>query len=81
MKTETIIEKVIDAGLSVFEHENNGDFGDDVMHLTIVGGVRRVEFYPTTETVYANAVKGKFPVFKQKNAGIKVAIRIAKSGV
>ena len=50
------------------------------MHITIIGGVRRVEFYPTTGTVYANAEKGKFPAFKQKKAGIKVAIRLAKSG-
>jgi hypothetical protein len=48
------------------------------MHITIVGGVRRVEFYPTG-TVYANAEKGKFPAFKQKKP-IKVAIRLAKSG-
>ncbi len=68
MQTERFIEKVMSAGLSVLEHENNGDFGSGVMHLTIVGGVRRVEFYPTTGTVYANAVKGKYPVFKQKKS-------------
>ncbi|WP_240725281.1 hypothetical protein [Klebsiella pneumoniae] len=50
------------------------------MHITIIGGVRRVEFYPTTGTVYANAEKGKFQAFKQKKAGINVAIRLAKSG-
>lgn len=81
MQTEMIIEKVMSAGLSVVEHENNGDFGNGIMHLTIIGGSRRVEFYPTTGTVYANAVKGKFPVFKQKKAGIEVAIQLAKTGV
>lgn len=36
MQTEIIIDKVMSAGLSVLEHENNGDFGNGVMHLTIV---------------------------------------------
>jgi len=80
MTNNPFIEKIIDAGLSVFEHENNSDFGSGTMHITIVGGVRRVEFYPTTGTVYANSEKGKFPAFKQKKAGIRVAIRLAKSG-
>lgn len=49
--------------------KNNSDFGSGTMHITIVGGVRRVEFYPTTAIVYANAEKGKFPAFKQKKLG------------
>ncbi|ENH1343585.1 TPA: hypothetical protein ACF3O9_004588 [Klebsiella pneumoniae] len=80
MKKNPVIEKIMASGLSVFEHENNSDFGSGTMHITIIGGVRRVEFYPTTGTVYANAEKGKFPAFRQKKAGIEVAIRLAKSG-
>lgn len=70
----------MDAGLSVFEHENNSDSCTGVMHLSIIGGLRRVEFYPTTGTVYANAEKGKYSVFKQRKAGIEIAIRLAKTG-
>lgn len=80
MEIKAVIDKVIAAGLSVFEHENNGDFGCGTMHITIIGGVRRVEFYPSTGMVYANAVKGKFKVARFPKAGIKTAIRLAKSG-
>lgn len=72
MKKNPVIEKVMASGLSVFEHENNSDFGSGTMHITIIGGVRRVEFYPTTGTVYANAEKGKFPAFRQKKPVLKL---------
>lgn len=80
MKTNPIIEKIMAAGLSAFEHENNSDSCSGTMHVSIIGGVRRVEFYPTTGTVYANAEKGKYPAFRKKKAGIETAIRLAKFG-
>lgn len=70
MTNNPFIEKIIDAGLSVFEHENNSDFGSGTMHITIIGGVRRVEFYPTTGTVYANAEKGKSRHSSRKKPGL-----------
>lgn len=73
-----VIEEVIKSGLSVVEHENNSGAGE-VNHLSIIGGKRRVEYYPTTGTVYANK-ENNWPKYNLKSASIKVAIKLAKEG-
>ncbi len=74
------IDHVISAGLSVLEHENNSDTSTGTMHITIVGGKRRVEFYPSTGTAYSNAVKGQFKAVRLPKAGIRAAIKLAMTG-
>lgn len=54
------IDAVLDAELSVIEHENNCDF--------------------SSGTAYSNPVKGKYKQTTIKKAGIKRAIKLAKSG-
>jgi len=80
MKKE--IGKILNAGLSVFERDNlnMNCKGMANNHLTIVGGIRKVDFWPTTGTVYANGVKGKFRAFKEKKSSVEVAIKVAKEG-
>lgn len=46
------------------------------MHWTIIGGDRTVEFYPTTNTVYANKVEGLYNKCA-RGCGIMMAIEIA----
>lgn len=75
---EKAIDKILAAGLCVHEHKNNSDSSKKVNHLSILGGVRRVEYYPTTETVYANA-RGEFKKVA-RGKGIEQAIKIAKEG-
>lgn len=77
MKVEDAIKRIVDSGLSVFEHENNSDTDSGTRHITILGGVRRVSFYPSTLTTFAPPCKGFGPV---KTSGIDAAIRIAKEG-
>lgn len=77
MKVDLAIEKIVASGLSVFEHENNSDTDSGTRHITILGGVRRVSFYPSTLTVFAPKEKD-FP--QVKTSGIDAAIRIAKDG-
>ena len=77
MKVDLAIEKIVSSGLSVFEHENNSDTDSGTRHITILGGIRRVSFYPSTLTVYAPKEKS-FP--QVKTSGIDAAIRIAKDG-
>lgn len=72
------IEKILGAGLAVMERGNNSDSSSEVNHLSIIGGVRRVEYYPSTNTVFSNGVHGKFK--KARGTGIDDAIRIAKEG-
>ena len=84
--TEKLINTILDAGLSIAERENlslttKGPAKDN--HLTIVGGVRRVEFY-TNGTVYSNRVKGKFKPYRLKGTpaseSVHDAIRVALTG-
>lgn len=72
------VEKILASGLSVYERENNSDTSDGTTHITIIGGVRPVEFWPTTGSVFASGVKGKFN--HAKGRGIADAIRIAREG-
>lgn len=78
-KMNSDIEKIMDAGFSVMEHENNSDHGFETHHLTIIGGVRRVEYYPSTGTVFANKVRGEFGKVA-RGQGVKDAIKIARDG-
>lgn len=73
-------DKVLKAGLAIMERNNTNDYYGTPMQYTITGGVRNVEFYPTTGTVFANAVKGKFKMISLKQAGIATAIKICKEG-
>lgn len=86
MKFEKLIDTILDAGLSVAERENlslttKGPAKDN--HITIVGGVRRVELY-TNGTVYANKLNGKFKAYRLKgvpiNESVHTAIRVALTG-
>lgn len=81
MKVIDAIKKIVDSGLSVFEHENNSENNSETdsgtRHITILGGVRRVSFYPSTLTVYAQKEKDFAQV---KTSGIDAAIRVAKDG-
>ncbi|QRD99805.1 hypothetical protein [Salmonella enterica] len=77
MQVRDAIEKIVSCGLSVYEHENNSEHDNEVRHLTILGGVRRVSFYPSTLTVFASKEKD-FP--QVKTSGIDAAIRVAKDG-
>ncbi|MGW1368481.1 hypothetical protein [Providencia hangzhouensis] len=74
------IDAVLDAELSVIEHKNNCDFSSGTQHISIIGGKRQVEYYPSTGTAYSNPVKGKYKQITIKQAGIKRAIKLAKSG-
>ena len=76
---KAVINKIMDAGLSVKENEHGHKF-TPVIHVTIIGGVRKVEFYPTTGTVYANPVKGEFRQVRIKKSNVETAIKVAKFG-
>ncbi len=78
--TTQAINAVLDSELSVFEHENNCEFSSGTQHISIIGGKRQVEYYPSTGTAYSNPVDGKYKRVNIKNAGIKRAIKLAKSG-
>lgn len=77
------IDKILDSGLSLAVRDGSkGDYvGDN--HMTIIGGVRRVELY-TNGTIYANRVNDKFKKINIKgmqfNQAIERAIKIAKKG-
>ncbi len=77
MTVKAAVEAIVNAGLSVMENANNSN-GGDTTHLTIAGGVRFVEFYPSTLRGYANPVNGQFEM--AKFTGIENAIRLAKTG-
>ncbi|HEK2837343.1 TPA: hypothetical protein SMT91_000192 [Proteus mirabilis] len=74
------IDAVLDAELSVIEHENNSEIVSGTQHISIIGGKRRVEYYPSTGTAYSNPIDGKYKRVIIKKAGIKRAIKLAKSG-
>lgn len=67
------IDQILSAGLSAVENDGSFDSG----HLTIIGGVRRVQFWTTTGTVYSDK-EGDKPAVKGR--GIKSAIHLAKYG-
>lgn len=75
-KMDQDIETILDAGLSVMERENNSDSSKQVNHLTIIGGKRRVDYWPSTNSVYSAGVKGKYK--SKRGNGVLDAIRIAK---
>lgn len=75
-KVQQAIEDILAAGLSIAEHDNNSGNGK-VNHLTIIGGKRRVEYYPTTSTVFANKTETQAPV-KRRESNVQVAIKLAK---
>ena len=68
---QELIEQFLNAGLTVIEMDEKSG------HLKILGGVRHVEYYATTGTVYANSVEGKYPQVKGK--GVEFAIKVALS--
>lgn len=78
MTVAEAIEQILDAELSVCEHENNSCSHTGTTHLTIVGGKSSVEFWPSTGTVYANGIKGQCKAVKSN--GIRNAIKLAKAG-
>lgn len=74
------IETANAEGLTVVEHFPGALHTTQIVnHLTLVGGMRKVDFYPTTDTVYANPVHPIFPKCV-RGKGIHEAIRIAKKG-
>jgi hypothetical protein len=86
MNKNQIIDTILNAGLSLAEHENmsldtKGPALDN--HFTIIGGKRRVELY-TNGTVYANKKARYYKSFKLKgtpiNESIKIAIQVALTG-
>jgi len=83
-KIKLAADKILAASLSIFERENNSDTSElGINHLTIVGGVRRVELY-FNGTVYANKVKDKYKKVNIKglcfNEAIDKAVKVAKKG-
>ena len=74
------IEQINESGLGVVECANNGETKSThpVTRLIIIGGARRVEFYPSTGTAYSNGVKGKMKA--ARGSCLADAIRIAKQG-
>lgn len=74
------IDAILDAELSVIEHANNSEIVSGTQHISIIGGKRQVEYYPSTGTAYSNPVDGKYKRVNIKKAGIKRAIKLAKSG-
>lgn len=78
---DKIIEQILNAGLSVAEMSNNSDSSNVVNHIVIIGGKRRVNYWPTTQTIYCDGIKGKARAIKLKNMPISKAIAIAKKGI
>ena len=74
------IDAILDAELSVIEHANNSEIVSGTQHISIIGGKRKVEYYPSTGTACSNPVKGQYSRIVIKKAGVKRAIKLAKSG-
>lgn len=72
------IEDIMNAGFTVIEHHNNSGNGE-TNHLTIVGGRRKVDFWPTTGTVFAPK-EAKLSTYRLRSASVKVAINLARFG-
>ena len=77
---EQSIEKVLAAGLSVFERENQSKSSKVNNHITIAGGIRRVDYWPPTGTVQCPNVKGIYKKMTIRDSNIETAIYIAKNG-
>lgn len=80
MTEQQMIEKVMSAGLSVAQHDNSQGFGKPTEHYSIIGGARRVEFYPSTGMIYSNPVNGKFKQARIPKSNIDRAIKLAVTG-
>ena len=80
MTEQQMIEKVMSAGLSVAQHDNSKGFGKPTEHYSIIGGARRVEFYPSTGMIYSNPVNGKFKQARIPRGNIDRAIKLAVTG-
>lgn len=78
IKVKRAIDFILGANLSIIEHVNNSG-SKEVNHLSIIGGVRRVEYWPTTGTIYANP-EGHWPKFVAKKCSVTDAISLAKCG-
>lgn len=75
---ETILEAT-KWGLEVIKRKNNTTNKNNerqVNHLTITGGKRTVEYYPSKGTFYSNGIKGKCRMVK--GVGLRDAIELAK---
>lgn len=80
---EKAVAKILESGLALVDRDNSScDYGGN-NHMTIIGGVRRVELY-VNGTIYANKVKDKFKKINIKgmqfNQAVERAIKIAKKG-
>lgn len=76
-----VIQEAEKWGLSVIQRQNNTTNKNNsrqVNHLTITGGVRAVEYYPSKGTFYSNGIKGKCRLVR--GSGVKDAIELAKNG-
>lgn len=78
---EETIQEVEKWKLSVIKNQNNTiskNNNRQVNHLSIVGGVRKVEYYPSKGTFYSNGIKGKCRLVR--GVGLRDAIELAKNG-
>lgn len=78
-KVKSAIEEIMNAGFTVIEHPNNSNSSNEPNHLTIVGGVRKVDMWPTTGTIFAPK-DDKYPNYRLREASVKVAINLARFG-
>lgn len=81
MAIEVVIDEASKWGLEVVKHKNNTihkNNDQQVNHLTITGGVRNVEYYPSKGTFYSNGVKGTYRLVK--GTGLRDAMEVAKNG-
>lgn len=76
---QKVIDQINAAGFSVVEHTNRSGNGETT-HLTIIGGARRVEYYHTSGTVFANKTRTLKQIMV-KSGGVEKAILLAKNGV
>lgn len=75
-KVKSAIEEIMKAGFTVIEQSNDGN---ESSRLTILGGVRKVDLWPTTGTIFAPK-DAKYPNYRLREASVKVAINLAKFG-
>jgi hypothetical protein len=77
-KVTKAIEDILASGLTVIERPNNRGEGK-TNHLTIIGGAKRVEYWPTTGTIFADATK-TMNMINVKESNTQTAIKLAKLG-
>lgn len=75
---QKVIDELTAAGLGVAVHENNSGSGKP-NHLSVVGGKRRVEYWPSTGTAYADKTKD-MPRVKLYSATTWRVIQLARTG-